>query len=283
MQAAVLLALLGGPAPVPIINPEAIHIQVLIAQMGDDVFRTRERANRELYKIGKPALPYLLHTLRASSDPEIRHRAAPLVRRIHYTYYSEQIVGLEKMHCRIVCGYTKMTGVVVHSTKDKSYVLTCVFGNNHHDGEPDQANPDEAKIIYDGKEYTATLIKKTEDENEYGLALLSFDKGSLPAAKLSNHSPKDGRTMDSAVYAGCGAGDDPKMKKGWYCGEDEGKRSCFNFEEAEYGDAGGGIFMLEGTELRMFALYWGTSCDGLPCAITVSREIKAFLKGVEYK
>ena len=57
-------------------------IDKLVAQLGDDKWKTREQASEELSKVGRPALSALKKAV-ASSDPEVARRATELLRKIH--------------------------------------------------------------------------------------------------------------------------------------------------------------------------------------------------------
>src|SRR6267378_122595 len=54
----------------------------LIQQLGDDAFRKREAASKELDAIGEPALVALRKAAASSDDAEIRRRAEQAVRAI---------------------------------------------------------------------------------------------------------------------------------------------------------------------------------------------------------
>ncbi len=74
-----ILALLLVPpalaAPPTVAIPDDAKVARLIAELANEDFETRERANKELLALGKAALPGLQRAI-ASNDPEVRRRAA---------------------------------------------------------------------------------------------------------------------------------------------------------------------------------------------------------------
>src|SRR5689334_17978010 len=62
------------------VDPKVIG--ALVAQLGDDAFDKREAAEKELAKIGLPALELLRKTATDGADLEARERAARLARQI---------------------------------------------------------------------------------------------------------------------------------------------------------------------------------------------------------
>ncbi len=66
------------PASVPASQPTAADIDKLIADLGNEKFRTRQEAQEELVKIGRPALEAVKKAI-ASDDPEIKQRAQAVV------------------------------------------------------------------------------------------------------------------------------------------------------------------------------------------------------------
>src|SRR5262245_4676323 len=62
------------------VSPEVL--KKLIEQLGDDNFDKRQEASQRLEKIGKPALTALKQAAQEHADPEVKSRAADLVRHI---------------------------------------------------------------------------------------------------------------------------------------------------------------------------------------------------------
>ncbi len=71
----------GKPGKPSAVAPEAERIQPLVRQLDSDDFAEREKATRELEKVGAPALGALRKAASAGS-PEVRRRAADLLRRL---------------------------------------------------------------------------------------------------------------------------------------------------------------------------------------------------------
>jgi uncharacterized protein (TIGR03067 family) len=63
-------------------GPDAERIVQLIRQLGDDNFRKREAASKQLTAIGEPALPALKKAAASDADAEIRRRARGIVQTI---------------------------------------------------------------------------------------------------------------------------------------------------------------------------------------------------------
>jgi WD40 repeat protein len=59
---------------------DAAEIERLIQELGNDEFMVRDKATRRLAEIGKPALEALQKAARSHADPEVRNRAAKLLR-----------------------------------------------------------------------------------------------------------------------------------------------------------------------------------------------------------
>jgi hypothetical protein len=76
-----LVALAALPA-VEAEEPDSQRIAKLIAQLNSGSFRQRQEATRALEAMGTPALE-ALHKAAQSSDPEVRHRAEELVKKIN--------------------------------------------------------------------------------------------------------------------------------------------------------------------------------------------------------
>src|SRR5262245_6493446 len=55
-------------------------IRKLIVDLGDNSFEKREAADKSLFELGRPALPWLRKAVTDASDLEARERAAKLVR-----------------------------------------------------------------------------------------------------------------------------------------------------------------------------------------------------------
>jgi hypothetical protein len=77
--AAVLLApAAGGTSPDPkalaIPPAEVARARELIGKLGDDVYHVREQATRDLYKMGRLALPAVERALSTATDPEVKAR-----------------------------------------------------------------------------------------------------------------------------------------------------------------------------------------------------------------
>src|SRR5262249_46223025 len=62
-------------------NADQEKLQTLVRQLGDDTFRAREQATRELVKIGRAALPFLRPAL-TDPDAEVARRARHCVKAI---------------------------------------------------------------------------------------------------------------------------------------------------------------------------------------------------------
>src|SRR5262249_33738696 len=86
------LAMLGAPLPAaaPPAEPFAAEIGRLIERLGDDDYRTRERATARLQGIGEPAVEALGGAL-SRADPEVRRRARRIVDSIEDKLYGEQL------------------------------------------------------------------------------------------------------------------------------------------------------------------------------------------------
>src|SRR5262245_14412515 len=69
---------------------EAERIASLIRQLGDDEFKKREAASKELDAIGEPALSALRKAAASSDDLEIRRRAQRILRTI-----TDRLAGAE--------------------------------------------------------------------------------------------------------------------------------------------------------------------------------------------
>ncbi len=66
----------------PAQHADTKRVDDLIRQLADAEFAKREAASRELEEMGEPALPALRKAAAAHEDPELRQRAARVVREI---------------------------------------------------------------------------------------------------------------------------------------------------------------------------------------------------------
>jgi hypothetical protein len=69
------------PKSLAIPESELAKARELAAQLGDKVFAVREKATRELFKMGRAALPAVEQTLASATDPEVRARCEWLLPR----------------------------------------------------------------------------------------------------------------------------------------------------------------------------------------------------------
>jgi WD40 repeat protein len=81
-----LLAAVGRAAPEA---PDAAEIEKWIGRLGDDDPARRQEAGKRLEEIGEPAVPALRKTLKGHGDPDVRLRAAVLLRTIEQGFYAE--------------------------------------------------------------------------------------------------------------------------------------------------------------------------------------------------
>ena len=91
----VLLMLLGALASVAASGSEE-EIQVLVERLDDERFAVRDKADRKLREIGKPALP-ALRKASGSESPEQRVRARNLVRKIQREIVRREFERMGKM------------------------------------------------------------------------------------------------------------------------------------------------------------------------------------------
>jgi len=104
----------------PAVFTESV-IPPLIADLGADQFRRRDRATALLSQMGVLAYPYLRRAA-TSRDPEVRCRALPLVQRIRLKALARaeerQVVlqGKEKAQ--------RYAGTLLYATNRKAYILT---------------------------------------------------------------------------------------------------------------------------------------------------------------
>lgn len=64
-------------------------IRALIAQLGDNSFDQREKANKRLEAIGEPALELLQRAAKENADPEVRERVAMLISQITKGFFAQ--------------------------------------------------------------------------------------------------------------------------------------------------------------------------------------------------
>ena len=73
----------GQPGPMPLVATKADPaIAQLIKDLGDDDYRTREKAGRKLVDLGERALPQMRAALRETDSPEVQRRLAVMIRRM---------------------------------------------------------------------------------------------------------------------------------------------------------------------------------------------------------
>jgi hypothetical protein len=92
------LAAVGTAAGPPEAAPQSP--EALVARLGSAKYTERERAARELEAIGPDALPALRAALDAP-DPEVRRRAALLVRRLEDRQWKTALVDAKPIHLRL--------------------------------------------------------------------------------------------------------------------------------------------------------------------------------------
>lgn len=71
-----------SPAPAPVVEKSDPGIAQLIKDIGDEDYRTREKAGRALDAIGEKALSPMRAALRSTESPEVQRRLAVLIRKI---------------------------------------------------------------------------------------------------------------------------------------------------------------------------------------------------------
>jgi hypothetical protein len=266
---AILLVTVVFAAAPPAKPPTDKQINDLIEKLGDDEFDVRQKAHRDLDNIGRHAYKHLLKA-KKNRDLEVVIRSSKLLKKIEAPMFDKLCHSVKKYTVAVVHnGFTfdgHMSGVLVKSTKDKTYVLTCWFqsyddfccgGNQSFD------------IEYGGKTYSGEIVKKDSGTQ---MALVSFEKGNIPCVTFSDKTPSGYACM-------WGAGTDRKisLRKG-DIGKEDGKNSYYI--ETENGDAGAPIFFFEEGRLYLTAMAWGHSS----CAeVMESADIKEFLKDAEWK
>ncbi|WP_439627417.1 hypothetical protein [Gemmata sp.] len=71
-----------APAPAPLVVRPDPRVAQLLADLGSDDYRTREKAGRDLTALGEKALPGMKAVLLATDSPEVQRRLAVLVRKM---------------------------------------------------------------------------------------------------------------------------------------------------------------------------------------------------------
>jgi len=72
---------LAQPAPMPLVAVKSdAAIAQLIKDLGDEDYRTREKAGRDLVALGEKALPQMRAALRETESPEVQRRLAVMIR-----------------------------------------------------------------------------------------------------------------------------------------------------------------------------------------------------------
>jgi HEAT repeat protein len=87
----------GDPAPAAKTDATLTEkIQKLIRQLGDDQYKVRDEAGKQLIEIGRPAVPALREAMK-SDDVEVKHRAGRLVETIRTSmpYLLESLKGTD--------------------------------------------------------------------------------------------------------------------------------------------------------------------------------------------
>jgi WD40 repeat protein len=82
LLAALVVCLLGAALVPARSEPDPAAVARLIEQLGNEDYAKRQEAARQLQKIGAPALAALEKTVRSHGDPDVRLRAALVVRSI---------------------------------------------------------------------------------------------------------------------------------------------------------------------------------------------------------
>lgn len=73
----------GGIAPMPLVADKTDPaVAKLIKELGDDDYRTREKAGRELVAMGEKVLPQLRAALRETDSPEVQRRLTVMIRKM---------------------------------------------------------------------------------------------------------------------------------------------------------------------------------------------------------
>ena len=144
----------------------AIYMQVeaLVAQLGDNDFRTREAASAKLLEVGSPALPRLALAASSDTDLEIQHRAERLIPEIKIKKRSVVRSSLLKITNKPMLNGWAGVGVVIKSDENESIGLTSYGSFNKF------------SVEIDGAEYQAKILSKSVSDS---IVLFSFPKGGL--------------------------------------------------------------------------------------------------------
>src|SRR5437667_112635 len=76
------------------VNPK--RIESLVKQLGAQLFRDREAAEKELEAIGAPVVDYLRRTMK-DAEPEVSRRAAEIIRRLDEKAVTANILAPKKV------------------------------------------------------------------------------------------------------------------------------------------------------------------------------------------
>jgi hypothetical protein len=146
---------------------DAEKIAQLIEQLGSKSFTQREKAMQALDELGAPALEALRKAAK-SSDAEISHRAADLVKRIEQRGQSKEI--LAPSHIRLVYKDTPVPEAVADFARKSGYQIVL---------QGDQSKLAERKITLDTGE---TTFWKAFDQfcEKAGLVEATFQGGPVP-------------------------------------------------------------------------------------------------------
>ncbi|MHC4718825.1 MAG: outer membrane protein assembly factor BamB family protein, partial [Planctomycetota bacterium] len=120
-----LTAGVARAAPPADAGADEAHIQRLIKQLGDDSYQVRERAQKELQKMGPPAIPFLEKALAESADPEVQVRAElilPEARRLVRSLYGG-IVAVDASTRKVRWQMLSNIHVPVMTARGTAYVV----------------------------------------------------------------------------------------------------------------------------------------------------------------
>jgi hypothetical protein len=161
------LGLLAGLPTTAAEKADAEKIAQLIEQMGSKSFTQREKAMQALDQIGAPALEALRKAAK-SSDPEISHRAAELVKKIEQQNQGERILAPSRI--RLVYKDTPVPEAVADLAKKTGYNIVL---------QGDQSKLAQRKITLDTGE---TTFWKAFDQfcEKAGLVETNFQGGPFP-------------------------------------------------------------------------------------------------------
>ena len=237
----------------------------LVKEMGDDDFVVREQANKTLEDRGDAAILALRAGLK-SDDAEIAYRCRTLIGKIEKPIWDKLVKRSVDMSVSVICIGADgrfncvISGTIVKSTKDKSYILSCALCAISDDGK--------AKVKYDGKTYDAEIVKV---DAEKALFLLSIDKGDLPAAKIA-----DNEVVGPVCQAGCREDKKPNVREGNAYDYSHNIRYAIT---CVYGDLGAGIYTMDKNyNLRLVAVLWGSDGEFCNDCVVPLGTIKSFLK-----